>query len=178
MLALTFTELNLFHKKIALYYYETGTSFARIEQPSLLEALQVINPSVTLPNRKKLAGELLDHHFKRIKTGIETHFQEYRKTSYMTISSDGSEDINRQSVTTYNRICNGISSFIKLKHDGSNRHTAEYISTDIAEVINDQGEFGTVVGSIFDNTETNRAACKLLLAKFPNKFFQGIHNYF
>lgn len=63
-------ELELFHRKMALHYYITGTSFARIEQSELLQALQILRADVTLPSRKDLAGKLLDDCYKDLKSKV------------------------------------------------------------------------------------------------------------
>ena len=48
-------QLETLHEALAMHYYCTGTSFQRVQEHHLLKAFQAVNPSVTLPNRKKLA---------------------------------------------------------------------------------------------------------------------------
>ena len=55
---------------MALHYYVTGTSFARIEQSDLLNALQILRADVTLPSRKDLAGKLLDDCYNDLKSKV------------------------------------------------------------------------------------------------------------
>ena len=49
-----------FEQAIAMHYYTTGTSFKRIEEPNLAVAIKILRPDAVRPNRKKLAGPLLE----------------------------------------------------------------------------------------------------------------------
>jgi hypothetical protein len=61
-------------KALAMWFYMTGTSFSRIEQSHLLKAFRIARPGVTLPNRKTLAGPLLDLCFNSLQKKVCTYF--------------------------------------------------------------------------------------------------------
>jgi hypothetical protein len=45
---------------VAMYYFITGISFQRIEEENLAIAIRTLRPDAVLPNRKTLAGQLLE----------------------------------------------------------------------------------------------------------------------
>jgi hypothetical protein len=60
---LTQDELESFHDAFSLWLYQSGTSFSRVELDSLLDALRLIRPGVTLPTRQKVANSSLSKCF-------------------------------------------------------------------------------------------------------------------
>jgi hypothetical protein len=58
------------HETLDMHYYCMGTSFHHIKEQHLLKAFQLVNPSLTLPTRKRLAGTLLDICFKQVKIEV------------------------------------------------------------------------------------------------------------
>jgi hypothetical protein len=55
------------NSSIAMQYYMTGTSFARIEDPHVLKEFQLCRPDVKLPSRKELSGSLLNQCYDDVK---------------------------------------------------------------------------------------------------------------
>jgi hypothetical protein len=53
-------EQEEFNQLIAMHYYMTGTSFKRIEEPHLIQALRKLRPDINIPTRKALSGKYLD----------------------------------------------------------------------------------------------------------------------
>jgi hypothetical protein len=80
----TKNQLDAMHEKLAMHYFCTGTAFRRIQEKHLLQAFQLINPSVTLPTRKRLGGYLLDVCFKKVK--IEVNKLLLCKTQFLCIT--------------------------------------------------------------------------------------------
>jgi len=69
---LTHDELESFHDPFALWVYQSGTSFSRVELDSLLDALRLIRPGVTLPTRQKVANSCLSKSFDLV-AGMVSH---------------------------------------------------------------------------------------------------------
>jgi hypothetical protein len=56
---LTNAEMKKVEACLAMHYFIAGTSFQRIEEEHLLEALQICRNDIKLPNCKKLSNEFL-----------------------------------------------------------------------------------------------------------------------
>ena len=56
---------------MAMHFYNTGTSFQRVDDPFLLRAIQIARPGAKLPTRKQLAddsrGGLLEECYGKVK---------------------------------------------------------------------------------------------------------------
>ena len=63
---LSSSKINKFNNYIADYFYETGTSFLRIENKKLAEAMKILHPDAKLPSRKQFSGHLLDESYNKV----------------------------------------------------------------------------------------------------------------
>nr|XP_032824721.1 uncharacterized protein LOC116950771 [Petromyzon marinus] len=56
-----------FKQAIAMHYFVLGTSFQQVEEENLMIAVKALCPDAVLPNRKRLAGLLLDRAYIDMK---------------------------------------------------------------------------------------------------------------
>jgi hypothetical protein len=172
--ALSQVEQDKFQQNFARFFYVSGTSFHRARNKHLLEALKCLRPDVQVPTRTQLADELLNKEYNSKKRKIAHHFQQNKATAYAVISTDGSEDVHRNSITSYNLISDGKSIFERLVSDGGIAHTGENIAKAVVEVMNDTFlPFDSLIGAVMDNTSANKASWKILRKQFRSKFFMG-----
>ena len=84
-----------FNHEIALFFYNTGTSFYRIEDPFLLSAIQLARPQAKLPTRKQLAGDtpggLLQECYEDVKSKVDSLLSE--QNHFISITSDAWSNI-------------------------------------------------------------------------------------
>ncbi|CAK9218302.1 unnamed protein product [Sphagnum troendelagicum] len=60
-----------FQKHIAMHYYATGSSFQRVEDVHLIDAIKTLRPDDgLLPNKRQLATSLLDACHEDVKTKV------------------------------------------------------------------------------------------------------------
>jgi hypothetical protein len=64
-------DLGAFQELLAMHFCMTGKSFARIEKPHLLAAIQKLSPDVTLPSRKDLTGKYLQTCYRKVKVKVD-----------------------------------------------------------------------------------------------------------
>jgi hypothetical protein len=158
---------------IALHYYITGTSFVRIEEANLLKAFQLCRPDVELPDRKQLAGPLLEKCYERVRKETNSHLQNM-KTSMFCLTTDGWSNIKNEPIINYMLIGSTATFFLESVSTGEASHDAQFIANDIARVIDDLLERKiNICGAVTDNTSTNKAAWNILSAKYPSMFFHG-----
>jgi hypothetical protein len=151
----TASQQKNFNHKIALFFYNTGTSFSRIEDPFLLSAIQLACPQAKLPTRKQLAndspGDLLQEYYEEVKSKVDSLLSKYNQ--FMSITSDAWSNIDNESVFNYMAVSPSKSLFLESVNTEEQGHDAEWLSQDTSRVIDGIGE--NVVGAITDNTAAN-----------------------
>jgi len=173
---LTTREQQSFDKNLSMFFYMTGTSYQRIDDPYFEKAMQLLRPSVTVPTRQRLATSLLDSAYDDVRERV---IKLTSTSSYpVTTVTDGWTDIKNDSVVNYMACNKDYSLFIESVKTGEQRHTGEWIANDIARVgtvIDDSG--GDWAGTTTDNTAANKLAWAKLVEKYPTKFFQGCSSH-
>jgi hypothetical protein len=160
-----------FHERIALHYYLTGTSFQRIEEPTLASALQLLRPDHgLLPSRKSLAGVLLDKAFERVKKESELSLSD--KAIYFCLATDGWSNVRNEPIINYIALSPMRSLFLESVSTGEQGHNSDFIANDILRVMAKFSET-QFSGATTDNTSANRSAWTQLKTKLPGLFFQG-----
>ncbi|KAH9275053.1 hypothetical protein BASA83_002767 [Batrachochytrium salamandrivorans] len=159
-----------FHKHMAMHYYATGTSFQRIENLHLKNAIKLLRPNDNLlPNKKQLSSTLLNECHQEVVAKVDTRM----KSSTCCLTTDGWSNINDDPVVNYMAVSPEFSFFFSSRCRRANRDTDhKYIAEDIARVIRKYNptEFA---GAVTDNTSTNKKAWTLLREMFPSCYFQG-----
>ncbi|KAH9275445.1 hypothetical protein BASA83_002219 [Batrachochytrium salamandrivorans] len=136
-----------FHKHMAMHYYATGTSFQRIEDLHLKNAIKSLRPDDNLlPNRGQLSSTLLNECHQEVVAKVDTRM----KSSTCCLTTDGWSNINDDPVG----------------------HDHKYTAENIARVIR-KYDFTEFAGAVTDNTSTNKKAWTLLREMFPSCYFQG-----
>ncbi|KAH6586484.1 hypothetical protein BASA50_000439 [Batrachochytrium salamandrivorans] len=158
-----------FHKHMAMHYYATGTSFQRIEDLHLKNAIKSLRPDDNLlPNRGQLSSTLLNECHQEVVAKVDTHM----KGSTCCLTTDGWSNINDDPVVNYMAVSPEFSFFLESVSTGQQGHDHKYTAENIARVIRkyDSTEFA---GAVTDNTFTNKKAWTLLREMFPSCYFQG-----
>src|SRR5256886_1761711 len=83
---------------LAQALFAAGVPFAFLENDYVIQFFQRLCPAFKLPNRRKLADELLDDVFDEIKAECD---EQILQANSLTMVSDGWSDINKQSVQNF-----------------------------------------------------------------------------
>ena len=161
-------EIKKFQERLAMFFYTTGTAFARIDNKYLHEALVVLNPSVKIPTRKDLAGVLLEASFNNIAKDVESRL---RASQTWCLVSDGWTNVKGESIINYIAVEPKHAIFLESKTTGTTGHSAVFLAEDIQRVI--EKIPCNVAGVVTDNTSANKKAWSILQQKYPNKYFYG-----
>ncbi len=165
---LTKAEIKKFQERLAMFFYTTGTAFARIENKYLHEAMMVLNPSVKIPTRKDLAGVLLEFSFNNISKDVDSRL---RATQTWCLVSDAWTNVKGESIINYIAVEPKHAIFLESKTTGTTGHSAVFIAEDIQRVI--EKIPCVVAGVVTDNTSANKKAWSILQQKYRNKYFYG-----
>jgi hypothetical protein len=154
---LTVDEQKQFDRALALYFYSCGIPFNKVAHESLLKALQILRPNVTLPNRNKLGGELLDECYNNVRARVSGVLA---KAGFICMTSDAWTSILGMSVINFIAVTPKGTYFTKCIHSGTMSHSAENMRNCIDEQIVDLGGYTRVAGLCTDNTKVNKAVWK------------------
>jgi len=168
------TQKDLIKECIAMHYYVTGTSFVRIEEANLLKAFQLCRPDVELPDRKQLAGPLLEKCYEKVRKETDYQLRSMKASMFCLTSTDGWSNVKNEPIINYMLIGSTGTFFLESVSTGETSHDAKFIADDISRIIDDQRKRNiNICGAVTDNTSTNKAAWNLLIAKYPDMFFHG-----
>jgi len=158
-----------FQKHIAMHYYATGSSFQRVEDVHLIDAIKTLRPDDgLLPNRRQLTTSLLDVCHEDVKTKVAKGM--IGATSYL-ISDDWS-NVNNDAIINYMAVSPESALFLESVSTGQQGHAHKFITDDIERVIREHPSI-IFVGVVIDNTSMNKKAWGLLQITFPSRYFQG-----
>ena len=91
------SEQKKINHEIAMHFCNTGTSFQRVEDPFLLQAIQIARPGAKLPTRKQLAddspGGLLEECYAKVKSQVDKQLSS--NSNYVCITSDVWSNISK-----------------------------------------------------------------------------------
>ena len=164
----TDVEQARFDEKIAMWVYETGTSFYRLENSKLLDAIKILRPGAKLPSRRKLATDLLDKCYEKMVVDVG----DILAGRSLCLTTDGWTNTCGFPVINYEAISGDIGIHLESNYTNDISHNSEFLSEDISRVIEMYKELD-ICGVVMDNTNANKKAWKLLEQKYPEKFFQG-----
>ncbi len=157
-----------FQELMAMHYFVTGTSFQRIEEENLSKAIALIRPDVVLPDRKKVAGPLLDKCYKQLKNVVD----KYLANQCVCLTTDGWTNILNNPIVNYMVVNSHKSLFLESVSTGEQGHTADWIASDIERVMRSNLKT-SFAGAVTDNTSANKNAWRQLKEAHPTCFFQG-----
>ncbi|KAI9908564.1 hypothetical protein PsorP6_016162 [Peronosclerospora sorghi] len=121
-----------------MHYYMTGIPFVRIEEPYLLEAVQLIRSMITLPTRKDMATKLLDECSKAVKKRVDEHM---RRSPYNFLTRDAWSNVKNEPVINCMLVSPKYSRFLESSPTGEQAHTAAFLDADLIRVIKSATEF-------------------------------------
>ena len=114
---------------LAQALFSAGVPFAFVENPLVIQFFNYLRPSFKLPNRKKIANELLDEVYEEVKIQAD---EQISKATTLCMISDGWSNINRESVQNF-VICTPKPFFFDATFSGKESHTAEWMANQITQ---------------------------------------------
>ena len=120
----TKSEKERFDKNIAKFFFGTDTPFNRVEHPTFKKAISELRPSYQPPNRKELAGPLLD----KVHDDCKSIAADKLCGKYVTLMLDGWSNVNHEPIVCVSACTTEGEVFLLETIDTeANAHTAEYL---------------------------------------------------
>ncbi|GBC16120.2 zinc finger BED domain-containing protein 1-like [Rhizophagus irregularis DAOM 181602=DAOM 197198] len=125
-----------------------------------------------LPNRRKLADELLDDVFDEVKAECN---EQILQAKSLTMVSDGWSNINRESVQNF-VICTSKPLFFDAIYSGEESHTAKWVADEIIKQMEIVGinKFSAV---ITDTASVMKAAWRIIEDSYPSIVCLGCNSH-
>lgn len=143
--------------------YVSGTPLAIVEHPLWQEFFKRLRPSYKLPTRKKVSSTLLDSQYGKMKAAVD---DEIKSASVLHLQCDGWSNVRNEPILNF-IITQPKPFFVDSIATKKNRHTGDYLGTQIESMIEKYGseKFYSVIG---DNARNMQAGLKKGTAKFPH----------
>jgi len=157
---------------LAQALFAAGVPFSFLENDYVIQFFQQLRPAFKLPNRRKLADELLDDVFDGVKAECN---EQILQAKSLTMVSDGWSNINRESVQNF-VICTPKPLFFDAIYSGEESHTAKWIADEIIkqmEII-DINKFSAV---ITDTASVMKAAWRIIEERYPSIVCLGCNSH-
>jgi len=152
--------------------FAAGVPFSFLENDYVIQFFQQLCLAFKLPNRKKLADELLDDVFDGVKAECN---EQILQAKSLTMVSDGWSNINQESVQNF-VICTPKPLFFDAIYSGEESHTAKWVANEIIkqmEII-DINKFSAV---ITDTASVMKAAWRIIEESYPNIVCLGCNSH-
>ncbi|UZO00948.1 uncharacterized protein OCT59_012060 [Rhizophagus irregularis] len=107
--------------QLAQALFSAGVPFAFVENLLVIQFFKCLRPSFKLPNRRKLAGDLLNDVYNEVKLQTD---EQISKAKTLCMVSDGWSNINQESVQNF-IICTPKPVFFNATFSGEESHTGE-----------------------------------------------------
>src|SRR5829696_5108137 len=157
---------------LAQALFAAGVPFSFLENDYVIQFFQRLRPAFKLPNRRKLAEDLLDDVYDEVKAECN---EQILQAKSLTMVSDGWSNINRESVQNF-VICTPKPLFFDAIYSGEESHTAKWIADEIIkqmEII-DINKFSAV---ITDTASVMKAAWRIIEEKYPSIVCLGCNSH-
>ncbi|CAB5095217.1 unnamed protein product [Rhizophagus irregularis] len=158
--------------QLAQALFSAGVPFAFVENPLVIQFFKCLQPSFKLPNRRKLAGDLLNDVYDEVKLQTD---EQISKAKTLCMVSDGWSNINRESVQNF-IICTPKPVFFNATFSGEESHTGEWISNEIIQQMEAIGvqKFSAV---ITDTASVMKSAWRRIEEKYSNVVCLGCNSH-
>lgn len=153
---------------LARAVYATGVPFSLFEHPLWEELFHKLRPAYKLPTRKVLSTTLLEKEFLLVKEQIEKNIE---SSVNLNLALDGWSNIRNEGILNFIVYTPNpyFYSFVETKR---NRHTSEYLLSEIVQIIEKLGPEKFLV-LISDNASNMLKCGRLLNEKYPHIIWIG-----
>jgi hypothetical protein len=158
--------------QLAQALFSAGVPFTFVDNPLVIQFFKYLRPSFKLPNRKKLANELLNDVYDEVKSQTD---EQISKANTLCMVSDGWSNINRESVQNF-IVCTPKPIFFNATFSGEESHTGEWVANEITQQMETIGvhRFSAV---ITDTASVMKAAWRRIEEKYSNVVCLGCNSH-
>lgn len=142
----------------------------QVENPAFKRFLHLLSPAYAPPNRRALAGHLLDDVYAHTKAQMDRIIKE--AAGQLTLVTDGWTNQRVESLTNYVVSTRKHSIFVDSEVV-TERHTGEVIESGITRILEELGGQKAVVAVVTDSAANMRKAWPELQSRYPGLLTLG-----
>ena len=151
---------------VGRYLFSQNVAFSGVENPHFVKLCSSLRPGYQPPNRKQIAGPILDQVYGEIQTSMNSEIS--KSKSVLVLSQDGWSSVMNNPIIAHSLFVGGKSYLYSLENCGSNSKTAEYCFNLTDNIIGRlKDELGKDVGGIVTD---NEAKMRQFRAKVDEKY--------
>lgn len=141
--------------------FVTATPLSMVEHPLWINFFKKLQ--FKMPSRKALATKYLDQIYNEMRTELS---EELQSASYLHLQCDGWSNLRVEGIINF-VISKPQPVFIKSLNTETNRHTSQYIASEIENVMKTYGvnKFVVLIG---DNAKNMQKAFEIVKNKYPH----------
>ena len=137
---------------VTRYFIATNTPFNAASNRHLKSLVQKLRPGTTIPERRKISGELLDEVYDQEKQKVKQQVQK----AHVTLAIDGWSTLTNDPVLRISFYKSGVCYLVNTINTSGEPHTSDYL----VQVVKDQiayveDEFGVKVTSFVTDNAAN-----------------------
>ncbi|KAM6453426.1 uncharacterized protein PHA67_019283 [Liasis olivaceus] len=148
---------------LARAIYASGSALSITENAYWQEAFKLLRPSYHLPSRHSLSKPLLESEYEHVMESVQGKISE---ALCLAVLTDGWTNVWGEGIINF-VITTPQPVFYRSIETGENRHTAEYITSEICAVL-EKIESGKVFALLTDNASNMKAAWEIIMDKYPH----------
>jgi len=143
--------------------FVSGTPLSIVEQPAWVKFFKTLRPAFQLPTRKTVSKSYLDTIYNEMQANISVELNE---ATTLHLQLNGWSNIRNEGIINF-IINKPEPRFVSFLDTTDNRHTSEYIKTEIINVMKmyDTSKFFVLIG---DNASNMQKAFKLVKNEIPH----------
>ena len=160
-------------KQVARFIFSENVSFRSVEGSEFVKMCQLLRPGYRPPDRKKIAGPLLETIYEEVEASAVKAVEE--SIGYLVLSQDGWSSQSNDPIIAH-CFTDGKQIYLhSLVDSGSTKKTAEYCFELLDNAIKEIEEKykKKVFGIVTDNENKMKRVRKLVLEKYPDKVVYG-----
>ena len=116
---------NQLHIQVARFFYACNIPFNAAEHKEFKKMISLLRPGYSPPNRKDLAGHLLNSVYEQ----VNEHIVEDTRGKDVTLVQDGWSDIDNNPVIATSIHTGSKTNFLNAVDTGSNKKTASFCAS-------------------------------------------------
>ena len=120
----------------AKWIYSSGLPLSAVDHPAFQAFVKQLRPRFTPPSRHQLSSTLLNRYYKDLQQ--EVH-EAISKASHITIVTDGWSNPRGEAIVNHLAVTPYAAYFYRSIDTKIERHTGQYLATDLATVIDELG---------------------------------------
>lgn len=149
--------------QLSRYMFATNTPFNHVEHPQFLKLMEILRPGYKPPNRKQVAGSLLDEVYNSTQESVRDEL----KNKVVNLAIDGWSNVRHDAIVCVcvTDVLTNSTHLIDTIDTGAESHTGEYLVKITTAAVKKCEDFKCTVRSVVTDNAANMSRMRRDLAQ-------------